>query len=274
MVSKDGFVKILDFGLAKLDSAASQAGGATGSTTAAATTQPGSVLGTVGYMSPEQALGRAGGLSLRPVLPRERSSTRWSTGKRAFRAERPAAETLTAIIREEPEPLDRVAPEGARAAALDRRALPGQGAGRAVRLDARPRPRPDDAQGSLERDQRRRCPGRRTPAAEPRPARRSRRRSRRRGVGGGPAARASAPSQRGSADAAQLDPGGFPPRRGLVGAICPRWADDRLQRRLGRRSRAPVFDAAGIDRHAHAGSAHRGNSCRSRRRASSPSCAT
>src|SRR6266513_569927 len=53
MVMKDGVVKILDFGLAKLllrESARSD-----DDATAVEQTQPGTVMGTIGYMSPEQA---------------------------------------------------------------------------------------------------------------------------------------------------------------------------------------------------------------------------
>src|SRR5215471_6371524 len=57
MVSKDGFVKILDFGLAKLTEAAPQAASVL-PTAVASPTQPGTVMGTVGYMSPEQASGQ------------------------------------------------------------------------------------------------------------------------------------------------------------------------------------------------------------------------
>src|SRR5512143_916139 len=56
MVSKDGFVKILDFGLAKL--VEPESGEASVMPTVAATeTRPGTVMGTVTYMSPEQASG-------------------------------------------------------------------------------------------------------------------------------------------------------------------------------------------------------------------------
>src|SRR6185436_856176 len=57
MVSRDGVVKILDFGLAKTTPLYAQGGEETGSYAGA--TEPGSVLGTVGYMSPEQATGRS-----------------------------------------------------------------------------------------------------------------------------------------------------------------------------------------------------------------------
>src|SRR5215470_11109917 len=57
MVSKDGFVKLLDFGLAKPFQAPGTGDGSA-LPTSAGETQPGTVLGTVGYMSPEQASGR------------------------------------------------------------------------------------------------------------------------------------------------------------------------------------------------------------------------
>ena len=103
MVSADDHAKILDFGLAKLtgDSAAASASVAT---TIDHATHPGLVLGTVGYMSPEQASG----------LPADSRSDQFSfglvlyellTGRRAFQRAT-AAETLSAIIREDPPPLD------------------------------------------------------------------------------------------------------------------------------------------------------------------------
>jgi serine/threonine protein kinase len=59
MVRKDGIVKILDFGLAKLtEQEDSSSIGSEAPTMALVNTEPGAVLGTVAYMSPEQAAGR------------------------------------------------------------------------------------------------------------------------------------------------------------------------------------------------------------------------
>jgi len=54
MISRDGFVKILDFGLAKHNSS----GGDDADLTSGSLTGTGFVMGTVGYMSPEQAGGQ------------------------------------------------------------------------------------------------------------------------------------------------------------------------------------------------------------------------
>src|SRR5262245_46086187 len=59
MISKDGFVKILDFGLAKLTETPSR-GESVLPTAVAPPTEPGPVMGTAGYMSPEQAGGQIG----------------------------------------------------------------------------------------------------------------------------------------------------------------------------------------------------------------------
>ena len=101
MVSHDGFVKILDFGLAKLESPSAERSDMFSTPTSL--TAPGLVLGTVGYMSPEQASGR----------PLDFRSDQFSfglvlyemvTGNRAFRKST-AAETLVALLREPAPPI-------------------------------------------------------------------------------------------------------------------------------------------------------------------------
>ncbi len=101
MVTNDGFVKILDFGIAKLRRRPEET--SESATAIELATRPGAVFGTVGYMSPEQASGglvdyRSDQFSLGLIL------YEMATGKRAFQRDT-AAETLTAIIREVPEPL-------------------------------------------------------------------------------------------------------------------------------------------------------------------------
>ena len=99
MLSDDGFVKILDFGLAKLASPRWERS----DTSTTSLTSTGMVLGTAGYMSPEQAAGErldfrsdqfSFGLVLYEML----------TGKRAFQRVT-VAETLVAILREQAEPI-------------------------------------------------------------------------------------------------------------------------------------------------------------------------
>ncbi len=107
MLSRDGYLKILDFGLAKLVEP-ERTGSASDVATAISGTQAGTVLGTVGYMSPEQAAGRAvdfrsDQFSLGTIL------YEMAAGKKPFERDS-GAETLTAIIREEPEPLLSAAP--------------------------------------------------------------------------------------------------------------------------------------------------------------------
>ena len=97
----DGRVKILDFGLAR--QAPLFAGGdLSSSPTAARPTNPGAMIGTVGYLAPEQARGevadhRADIFALGTVL------YEMVTGRRAFPGTSPA-ELLSAVLRDEPPP--------------------------------------------------------------------------------------------------------------------------------------------------------------------------
>ena len=97
-ISKDGRVKILDFGLAKLVQSSPE--DAEGATLAALGTLAGIVLGTPGYMAPEQVRGLAADartdiFSFGAVLYEMLS------GQRAFHRDTPA-ETMTAILKEDP----------------------------------------------------------------------------------------------------------------------------------------------------------------------------
>jgi len=109
MVSRDGYVKILDFGLAKLVEPLSGTEDLSAlPTMAAPATQPGTILGTVGYMSPEQASGgsmdfRSDQFAFGSIL------YEMAAGRRAFQR-KTGAETLAAIIREEPEPVGQLNP--------------------------------------------------------------------------------------------------------------------------------------------------------------------
>jgi eukaryotic-like serine/threonine-protein kinase len=106
LITRDGRVKILDFGLAKLVTADNKDDDATCAMTR---TEAGATLGTIAYMSPEQARGSAEltaqsdqysfGLILYELAASRRAFPRGS-----------AAEIMTAIIREEADPLPATVP--------------------------------------------------------------------------------------------------------------------------------------------------------------------
>src|SRR5271165_3518407 len=104
-LTEDERVKILDFGLAKLTRPENDAGEE--APTVQVNTEPGQIMGTVGYMSPEQVRGKAAdhrsdifafGSILYEML----------SGQRAFRGETPA-DTMSAILKEEPAKLSETA---------------------------------------------------------------------------------------------------------------------------------------------------------------------
>ncbi len=111
MVTPEGRVKVLDFGIARRFGEADPRP-ATGADVPATQTAVGTILGTVGYMSPEQAAGEAArhtsdqfafGIILYEML----------SGRRAFERETKAM-TLDAIVHEEPEPIEGLRPEALR----------------------------------------------------------------------------------------------------------------------------------------------------------------
>jgi len=105
-VTRDERVKVLDFGLAKLTRDEESPGNRSDIATAAVGTEPGVVMGSLGYMAPEQVRGKpadarsdifAFGAILYEML----------AGCRAFRGDS-AADTMSAILKEEPAELSSV----------------------------------------------------------------------------------------------------------------------------------------------------------------------
>jgi serine/threonine protein kinase len=102
MIDDEGRLRVLDFGLAKLHDPAGF-DGETGAETATAGTGEGRILGTVAYMSPEQAEGKA-------VDPRSDVFSlgtilyEMATGERPFRGET-GMSTIGSILKDEPTPV-------------------------------------------------------------------------------------------------------------------------------------------------------------------------
>ena len=103
-VTNDDHVKILDFGLAKLSQDAASLKAANATLTSPSLTAAGTVMGTVGYMSPEQVRGqtvdhRADIFSLGAIL------YEMAAGQRAFKGDS-GVETMNAILKEDPPEID------------------------------------------------------------------------------------------------------------------------------------------------------------------------
>ena len=104
VVTTDGRAKVLDFGLARIEPRSGGTSGDEEPTAVRALTGAGIVVGTVSYMSPEQAQGgevdyRSDQFSLGVML------YEMATGRRPF-GQRSAADTIAAILRDPPPPLD------------------------------------------------------------------------------------------------------------------------------------------------------------------------
>jgi serine/threonine protein kinase/tetratricopeptide (TPR) repeat protein len=108
MLKPDGLVKILDFGLGKMLAPTSAPGVSTDSTLSTENTIAGTILGTAGYMSPEQVTGktvdgRADQFAFGAVL------YEMLTGQRAFNRDT-TIETISSVLSDEPKPVAAISP--------------------------------------------------------------------------------------------------------------------------------------------------------------------
>ena len=99
-ITKEGRVKILDFGLAKLAPGRGAKSESEGLTLTSSPTEAGTVMGTAGYMAPEQVRGAAVD-SRTDIFAFGAVLYEMVSGQRAFRRDTPA-ETMTAILKEDP----------------------------------------------------------------------------------------------------------------------------------------------------------------------------
>jgi eukaryotic-like serine/threonine-protein kinase len=99
-ITRDGRVKILDFGLAKLATNTAPHAASAGLTLTSSPTEAGMVMGTAGYMAPEQVRGAAVD-SRTDIFAFGAVLYEMVSGQRAFRRET-TAETMTAILKEDP----------------------------------------------------------------------------------------------------------------------------------------------------------------------------
>src|SRR4029078_9605088 len=107
MLRTDGYVKVLDFGLAKL--AEPKAIDTVAATLPKVQTAPGLIMGTVSYMSPEQARGLAGDART-DIWSLGVMMYEMTTGRQPFEGET-ASDVLSLILQKDPVPLTRCLPE-------------------------------------------------------------------------------------------------------------------------------------------------------------------
>jgi serine/threonine protein kinase len=107
--SRDGFVKVLDFGLVKLTEPLSASANAEAPTRALINTDAGTVMGTVGYMSPEQARGKD--VDARTDIFSVGAVVYEMLAGRAPFAGETTADVLGALLHKEPAPFTEVAPD-------------------------------------------------------------------------------------------------------------------------------------------------------------------
>ena len=113
MMTTDGRLKVLDFGIARRSPMSSDGPDHSRTGTTTGLTEVGTIIGTVGYMSPEQALGKVAG------FPSDQFAFgaivyELLSGRRAFQRDTRAA-TISAIVESTPEPLERVRPDAPKA---------------------------------------------------------------------------------------------------------------------------------------------------------------
>jgi len=109
MLREDGYAKVLDFGLAKLTERTAQTSNTEAQTIARVDTDPGTVLGTVNYMSPEQARGRVVD-ERTDIFSLGVVTYEMIAGRVPFEGES-STDVLAAILDREPAPLARFEPE-------------------------------------------------------------------------------------------------------------------------------------------------------------------
>ena len=146
-MTSDGRIKILDFGVAKLQSSPEESGRPVEELTTV--TKSGAVIGTVAYMSPEQLRGksvdhRSDIFSVGAIL------YEMLTGRRAFRGET-EVDTITAVLRENPPEIDLEQSRNSLPVSADRPSLSGERAGESFSIGAGSGIRARNARESIRR---------------------------------------------------------------------------------------------------------------------------